>query len=692
MTGLDLIVEVGTEEIPAWYISPALEAMKERLTKTLADNRLTHGAMKTWATPRRLAFGLWNLLEKQPDAVIEVTGPPVKAAYDQNGQPTRAAEGFAKSQGVAVDALTTVETPKGRYLAVRKESPGRPASEILSEIMPGLILGLPFPKSMRWGKGEVVFVRPIHWVLAVLGGEVLPFSLGKIKASNISRGHRFLNPDPIEINSPDDYETSLAKVNIIVSEELRIQMTRDEIARVTAESGEKLRVLPDEQLILEVSNLVEQPTAVLGGFDSSFLRLPGDILITAMREHQRYFALADEKGDLAPHFIAINNTRARVMNVVCRGHERVLRARLDDARFYYEEDRKTTLASKAEELKKVVYHTLLGTSWEKVERVIAMAEYTAGLLEPEAKDAVVRAAMLAKCDLVSGVVGEFPSLQGIMGRAYALADGEPEEAAEAVYEHYLPIKAGGDLPKTKAGAVLAIADKIETICGCFGVGLIPTGAADPYALRRQALGVINILLDRGYRIDLELLIDQALKGLKPILRRTEEETKADVLEFFRLRLKNQLTSQGASPDGAEAVLALFYKDVAAASARVWALEQVKARADFADLAAAFKRVVNIIRKFGAHDGYDPEKVVEDPEKTLSDAAAVLEAKAQDMVGTEDFTGLLAAIVELKPAVDSFFDKVLVDDPDPAIKANRLSLLTRVAKLFELVADFSKINA
>ncbi|MFH1139305.1 MAG: glycine--tRNA ligase subunit beta [Pseudomonadota bacterium] len=691
MTGLDLIVEVGTEEIPAGYIGPALEALEDRLKKSLAENRLTHGRLQVWATPRRLAVGLWDLLDRQPDAVIEVTGPPVRTAYDQNGQPTRAALGFAKSQGVDLDGLALVDTPKGQYLAARRQSPGRPAREVLTELLPGLILGLPFPKSMRWGKGELVFVRPIHWLLAVLGGQVLPMSLGEIKSSNTSRGHRFLAPKPVAINGPGEYEARLAEAQVTVSTELRLQMVRAEIARMKAEAGGDLTVLPDEDLVLEVANLVEQPIAVLGRFDSSFLALPGDILITAMREHQRYFALADARGGLAPYFIAINNTRARDMNVVRRGHERVLRARLDDARFYFEEDRKTTLESKGAQLEKVVYHTLLGTSSDKVRRVIDMTGYTADLLEPDSKPAATRAALLAKCDLVSGVVGQFPSLQGVMGRAYALADGEPEEVAAAIHEHYLPIRAGGDLPRTKAGAVLAMADKIETICGCFGVGLIPTGAADPYALRRQALGVINILLERGYRVDLGDLVDRALEGLKPWLKRTPDETKADVLEFFRLRLKNQLTAQGASPDGAEAVLALFHRDASAAAARVRALEQVKARADFADLAAAFKRVVNIIRKFGAHEGYDPARVVEEREKGLSDATGRVEEKAQDLVRADDFAGLLAEIVGLKPAVDDFFDQVLVDDPDPAVKANRLALLTRVAKLFELVADFSKIN-
>ena len=690
MSNFNLLVEIGTEEIPAGYLAPALEALEKRLASALENARLSHGRLAVWGTPRRLALAVWDLADQQPDTIKEVTGPPVHSAYDANGRPTKAAEGFARGQGVDVSDLIVLEAKKGQYLAVRREEKGRPAPEVLVEMLPPLILGLPFPKSMRWGRGAITFVRPIHWLLAILGDEVLPMSLGDIKADRFSHGHRFLHPDPVEINSPDEYEDKLAEAHVVASFERRRELVQQEIDRVS-NPGTGLKVIPDEDLVTEVANLVEEPVAILGGFDQSFLELPQDILITAMREHQRYFALADSHGRLAPHFIAINNTRARDMDVVTRGHERVIRARLDDARFYFKEDRKTPLEAKQEELKKVVFHTLLGTSWQKVERFSSVAEYLSGLLDPSVKTNLLRAAALCKCDLVTGVVQEFPALQGLMGREYALLDGEVEEVATAIAEHYLPNRAGGELPATSTGALLSLADKIDTITGCFSVGLVPTGAADPYALRRQSLGVINIILDRNYRLSLKAVIDHALAGLTPWLKKPREEALAEVVEFFRLRLKNQLTGQGASTDGAEAVLSLHHDDLVAAVARVSALEEVKARPDFADLAVAFKRVVNIIKKFGAQEGFDLKFVSAEQEKALSEAAAQVEKQAQELIKADDYTGLLTDIVGLKPAVDNFFDHVLVDDPDAAIKANRLALLTRVSRLFELVADFSIIT-
>lgn len=697
MSGLNLILEVGTEEIPAGYLGPALDALKERVGKGLSDHSLACDHITVWGTPRRIALAIEGLEEKQPDTVKEVTGPPIQAAYDSSGRPTKAAEGFARGQGLQLDQLHTVDTKKGKYLAAKIEVKGRPAADVLVEMLPQIISGLPFPKTMRWGRGEHVFVRPVHWLLAVLNGRVLPMSFGGMRAGKTSRGHRFHHPKEIEIQSPDEYPGKLLEAGVVVGFDKRVALVREEIDKVIESAREALVLIPDEELIEEVANLVEIPVATLGEFDRSFLELPAEVPITAMREHQRYFALTYDDGGLAPYFIAINNTRAKDLDVVRRGHERVLRARLEDAGFYFKEDTKTPLEAKQEELKKVVFHTLLGTSWEKVERFSRLAGYLADRLASQVNDDSVkahllRAAGLCKCDLVTGVVGEFPALQGIMGSKYALKDGEPPEVAQAIAEHYWPTRAGGDLPETQVGALLSMADKMDTICGCFGVGLIPTGAADPFALRRQSLGIMNIILDRGYRLDLPEFIDQALEGLTPWLTRPAREVKADVLEFFRLRLKNQLTGQNASTDVAEAVLSLHCEDIVPAVAKIWALEQVKARPDFEDLAEAFKRVVNIIRKFGAQDEFNEQGLVVQQERDLAEATAKVEKRIVSFVEAEDYTELLSAIVGLKPAVDSFFDNVLVDDPDPAVKKNRLALLTRVSQLFETVADFSKLSA
>ena len=689
MSGMNLIIEIGTEEIPASYLAPALEAFQQGLANSFINAPDGHDRLQTWGTPNRLALGAWGLVAEEEDRTEEVTGPPLDRAYDADGNPTKAAMGFAKGQGLDVAELTKNE--KGDRVLARKMVKGRTAREILIKAVPEIVLGLPFPKSMRWGEGEVTFVRPIHWILAVLDGEVLDFSIGRIKASNFSLGHRFLHPDTIEINSPDEYEDALKKAFVVVSGESRRQKVESEIARIIAEIPEDVQLLPDNGLVEEVTNLVEYPVAIGGQFDPSYLELPDQVCVTAMREHQRYFSLTRSSGELRPYFIAVNNIQARDMDLVKKGHERVLRARLDDARFHFNEDRKHTLASRREELKKVVFHSRLGTSWEKVNRTVQLAGYLGDLLAPELKNAVVRAAELSKCDLVTGLVTEFPSLQGTMGQIYAGLDGEAPEIALAISEHYLPNRAGGALPSSPVGALLSIAEKVESIVGCFSVGLVPTGAADPYALRRQALGVINIILDRKYRVSLADVVDQALRNLEKWRTRDEAEVKQDVIEFFRLRMKNQLTGQGASTDGAEAVLSLHHDDLVTVEARIWALEEIKNAPDFDDLAVAFKRVVNIIKKFGAGSGLDPDRFTHDEEKKLYQAYQQAASVSEGLTREHDYAGLIDKIVTLKPDVDRFFDEVLVDDPDPDLKNNRLALLNEVAGLFALIADFSKIS-
>ena len=692
MSTVDLILELGVEEIPASYFGPAISFLEEKLTKTLSDARLPFERYKIWGAPRRLGLGIWGLTAHQPDVEEEVVGPPLSAAYDGNGNPTKAATGFAGGQGVSVSDLKTVTTPKGQYLAVQKSVKGRKASEVLAEALPDILASLPFPKNMRWGTGEYTFVRPVHWLLAVMGGEVLPISFAGAKAGKVSYGHRFLHPGAVVITSPDEYEARLAEAHVQVDFEARRELVRKEIDRVTEENSTDLILVKDEELVEEVANLLEEPVAVLGHFDSHFLELPLAVATTAMKEHQRYFALTDDKGRLAPYFIAVNNTRARDMNVVRKGHERVLRARLEDARFYFTEDRKTRLADHAEELKGVVFHNLLGTSWQKVERFKALALHLASIVAPQHADKLGRAADLCKCDLVTGVVKEFPTLQGIMGREYALADGEDPEVAEAIREHYLPVRAGGELPSSTIGALLSVADKMDTICGCFSVGLIPSGAADPFALRRSALGIINIFLDRGWSLSLEPLIDKALEGLAEWAKRPAKETRAAVLEFFKIRLKNLMTGQGVSGDAAEAVLSLYDDQPVAAVLRARALENLKTQDGFKDLAQVFKRVVNIIKKFGARDDFDQwSRLALEPEKALLSRVETLERKTDSYLAAGDFDGLLNEIASLRGSVDHFFDEVLVDDPDPEIKEARIALLSRTGRIFELIADFSRIS-
>ncbi len=689
---LDFIFELGVEEIPAGYFAPAIRFLEERLTRTLAEAHLPFGRLKIWGAPRRLAFGLWDLAAQQPDLEEEVVGPPLSAAYDSNGNPTRAATGFAGGQGVPVSDLKTLTTPKGKYLAVKKTVKGRAADAILAEILPGLLAALPFPKNMRWGSGEHTFVRPVHWILAVLDGEVLPLAFRGAKSDQVSFGHRFLHPDAVIITSPSEYEIRLAEAHVQVDFVKRSELVRQEIERVTREHSVDLRLVEDEDLVEEVANLLEEPVAVLGHFDFHFLDLPLAVAITAMKDHQRYFALTNAKGRLAPYFIAVNNTRARDMDVVRKGHERVLRARLDDARFYYNEDRRTRLDARIEALKGVVFHSLMGTSWEKVERFKTLALQLADdQVGPSLKSKLERAADLCKCDLITGVVQEFPTLQGLMGREYALKDGEDPEVAEAIYEHYLPNRAGGALPVSTLGAILSVADKLDTICGCFAVGLVPTGAADPFALRRGALGVINIFLDRGWT-GLETLLDKSLEALAPWAKRPARETKAAVIEFFRVRLKSLLTGRGLSADTAEAVLGLYGHEPLATLLRAQALESLKTREGFRDLTQVFKRVVNIIKKFGLHENFTAwDRLTREAETALLSRVESLEHKSAGLIAGGDFDGLINEIADLRGPVDHFFEQVLVDDPDPLVKEARIALLSRLGRLFELVADFSRLN-
>jgi glycyl-tRNA synthetase beta chain len=689
----DLILELGVEEIPASYFGPAVAYIQERVARELKAAGLSYDALKVWAGPRRLALGLWGLPLRQPDVEEEITGPPLSAAFDANGLPTKAAVGFAKGQGVPVGDLFTQTTPKGPYLAVRKSRKGRPGAEVLAELAIALLANLPFPKVMRWGEGVHQFVRPVHWLLAVFGGEILPLSFAGAKAGKVSYGHRFLHSGPVVVTSPDEYVERLAETHVLADFEDRRATVKKEILRVTEEANSDLKVAADEELIDEVANLLEEPCAVLGRFDSQFLELPLAVCATAMKEHQRYFPITDGQGRQAPYFVAVNNTRAKNMETVTKGHERVLRARLEDARFYWLEDRKIKLSDRGEALKDVVFHQLLGSSWDKVQRFKTLALSLAAKTAPGQEEIVARAADLCKNDLVSGVVGEFPSLQGVMGREYALADGEKPEVAEAVREHYLPLRSGGELPSGLAGAALSVADKLDTIVGCFAVGLLPTGAADPFALRRQALGIIMIMIDRGWNWSLEPLIDRALAGLGQKAKRPAKEVKNDVLEFFKARLKSHILAQGVSADGAEAVLGLHGADPLAALGRATALEALKKREGFRDLAQTFKRVVNIIRKFGPRETLvKTELLGHEAEKALLAAVETLEEQSKAHLAQGDYAGLLDRIITLRKPVDAFFEQVLVDDPDPEIKNARVALLNRTSRLFELVADFSRVSS
>ena len=686
MSAKELFLEIGCEEIPAGFIPRAVAEMEAIITKELAVARLSFSGIKTLATPRRLALVVQGLPSVQPDAEITATGPSIKAAYDADGKPTRAAEGFARGQGVDVSALRTITTDKGEYLFVSKHAAGRPTHELLSEILPALVANIPFKKSMRWGDQDVRFARPIHWIVALFDGTVVPFSFGTIESGKISRGHRFMANTPFPVRDYASYLDECERHFVIPDPEKRKEIIRRETHRVAVASGGHL--LPDEELLEQVTYLVEYPSAVHGTFPAEFLKVPKEVLITSMRSHQRYFSIVDANGGLLPGFITINNTLTEDSSVVVKGNERVLRARLSDARFFFEEDQKVRLDDRVQALKKVVYQQKLGTSFEKMERFKLLAERLADQLCPAVKAQTARAAWLCKADLVSGMVGEFPEVQGIMGREYALLEGENADVANAIAEHYLPTQAGGELPASDSGAFVSIADKMDTICGCFGVGLIPTGAADPYALRRATIGIIAIILDKGYRLSLRGLIDDSLKLLAAKLTRPEEQVAGEVLEFFRARFVNLLGSSFPS-DAVEAAIAAGFDDLVDVKARVAALAEFKNHPDFEPLTTAFKRVGNIVKE-GVDAPVDPSLFQDVAENTLYEAIQSVKCTAAGMVSSGAWLDALTEIATLRGPVDLFFDKVMVMSEDQRVRSNRLALLTTIARLLSEIADFSRI--
>lgn len=685
----ELFLEIGTEEIPAGFLPSAMADLERLIRKEFETGRIGYEAVRTFATPRRLVLVVDGVAREQARQEITASGPSVKVAFDADGNPTKAALGFARSNGVEVADLERRQTDKGEYLFVSKVVEGRPTGELLPEMLPRLIDAIPFRKSMRWKDLDIRFARPVHWIVALFEGQVVPFAYGNLTSGNLSRGHRFMAPETFEVSGLDQYLAAAEEHFVIVDPARRRQLIAGQLQEVVARAGGRLN--PDDALLEEVTFLVEYPTAVMGGFETTYLQLPPELLITVMREHQRYFTVVDEKGKLLPRFITISNTRAEDPVVVQQGNERVLRARLSDAMFFWNEDRKVRLESRLDALKNVVYQAKLGTSYEKVMRFRTLAVELARDLAPEVVELTDRAALLAKCDLETGMVFEFTELQGVMGREYALLDGEDPRVARAIHEHYLPVQAGGELPGDDVGALVSIADKIDSICGCFGVGLVPTGTADPFALRRSAIGILNIILDRGYRLSLPALIRRSLALLGAKLTRPAAEVEAEVLEFFRLRFLNMLTSQGQPQDVVDAVLSAAFDDPADALQRIEGLAAFRKEGEFEALAVTFKRVVNIA-KGGVEVSVDAALFESECEQRLLDDLRRVSGRFEQFVTDGAYLDALRTVGELRAPVDALFEGVMVMAPDEAVKNNRLALLTGVARLFQGIADFSKIAA
>jgi len=685
----EFLFEIGTEEIPSGYIVPAVEALRETLAQRFGALNLPHGGIKTFSTPRRLAALVGGLPETQPKSVARAYGPPAKAAFAADGSPTKAAAGFAKGKGVDPSALRVGQTDRGEYVYVEIEQGGAGTAQLLAGLAPEIALNLPFPKSMRWGSSNLSFTRPIHWVLALFGGEVVNFDMGGIRAGNTTRGHRFLGAQAIEVSGGADYVAKL-KENFVIADlaerkEAVLQGARDAARRNGA------TLLEDGDLAETVACLTEWPVALWGSFDERFLALPRELLIASMKNHQKMFSVLDGGGALTNGFVGVSNMKAEDDAVVVAGYRRVLRARLADARFFFDEDRKRTLESFAEKLAGVVYQKKLGAVGEKIDRFTRLTGWLCDALELDIKEDALRVARLCKADLETLMVYEFPELQGVMGREYARLAGEKEAVYNGIRDHYLPRWSGDDSPRTDTGAVVGIADRIDTLAGCFGVGLVPTGAADPFALRRHALAIAQIIFDKRYSLGLGALIDAALAQLGDKLESPANDVKQQLLEFIEARLKNYWTGRDIPHDVAEATLAAGFDDLAVTKLRVEAMAELKKRDFFEPLAITFKRAGNITRDHRA-GAVDERLFQSDTERALHTAIGAITDEVNGLITDRKFLEALEKIASLRATVDRFFDEVMVMTEDAAVRENRLNLLCRLTALFGEIADFSRIVA
>jgi glycyl-tRNA synthetase beta chain len=704
----DFLFEIGCEEIPAGMILKASQELKALLEKYFSTNRLLDeksatDSIEAFGAPRRLTAIASNVRLKQEDVTREVTGPPKSVAYDNVGEPTRAAMSFAEKQGIPVSKLTIVNTPKGEYLAAKQIIIGRLASEILVEILPQVIQGISWPRSMYWtGAHGPRFIRPIRWIVALLDGKVVPFSFAGVEAGNHTEGHRFLGKSSIPLAGPREYEPRLKTNFVIARPDARRKKIESEIGAFEKRKG--MRAHEDKALLELVTYLNEYPTVISGDFDSAFLALPEEILITVMRGHQKYFGLESRSGELAPHFLAVINLASDPKGHVRAGHERVLRARFADAQFFWETDQKCRLADYLPKLAAVTYESRLGSYADKVERMRTIARwlaeqwFSAGVSHADVAGSD-RAAELAKCDLVTEMVREFTELQGIVGGLYARAQGEPEDIAWAIYDHYKPLGLDEPLPRNLTGCAVSLADKLDSVVACFSVGAIPTGSSDPFALRRAALGIIKIILESKLPMSLSAAVSAAAKALKehaPKIAVTEP-VERQVLEFLLERARFILRERrGFAYDEINAAFAAGADDLVDAVDRVAALQAIRNTKNFPPLAAAFKRIRNILEKSaGAGDKgqltVKPELLREPAERELYAAAQKIRDESTRKKKERKYRAALETISDLRPAVDQFFDKVLVMVEEPELRRNRIALLGTLLKEFSTIADFSELG-
>jgi glycyl-tRNA synthetase beta chain len=685
----DLLIEIGTEELPPKALKKLSDAFTAGVVEGLEKAELHHGKVHGYCSPRRLAVLVEHLDEAQKDRMAERRGPALTAAFDGDGNPTKATEGFARSCGVTVDQLESAETDKGAWLVFRNEQKGETTTALLPDIARVALDRLPIPKRMRWGNLSAEFVRPVHWVVLLFGNEVIDTEILSVRSGRETRGHRFHHPDPIFIGEPAAYAPLLeSEGRVIVDFDKRREAIRGLVMEVAAKKGGNAVI--DEDLLDEVTGLVEWPVAVIGSFETRFLEVPAEALISTMKANQKYFHLVDGSGKLMPNFITLANIESNQVEQVRAGNERVVRPRLSDADFFWNQDRKQPLATHMESLKSVVFQQKLGTLHDKSVRVSELAAHIAMQIGSDIKHAE-RAALLAKCDLMTAMVGEFPELQGIMGRYYATHDQEPSEVATALDEQYMPRFAGDQLPVSKTGQAVAIAEKLDTLVGIFGIGQLPSGDKDPFALRRAALGALRIIIERGLDLDLEALLRESVAILPNIGQ--ADEVVAQVFDFMMSRLRAYYQEAGVNPDTFEAVLAQRPTKPKDFDARVRAVTAFRALPEAASLAAANKRIANILKKSEETipASVNPTSLVEMAEKTLSAEVATMANNVAPLFAKRDYEAALKKLASLRPTVDSFFDAVMVNTDDRELRLNRLALLKQLSALFLEVADLSQLQ-
>ncbi len=682
----DLLFEIGTEEIPARFMAGALSQLENVAKNKLNDLRIGYREIQVLGTPRRLVLIARDVVEEQADKSSENKGPSIKIAFDANGIPTKAAQGFARGQGVDPSKLIV----KDGYVYALVHEVGKSVKTLLPDFLSNLIDSLNFPKNMRWANLDKKFVRPIRWLVALYGNEIIPFKIAEVSTSNVTRGHRFLSKGELTVNSVEDYFKILHENYVMVDQEVRRKVIRDQVEKIAINQGGTAAI--DEDLLEEVVYLVEYPTALCGQFEDKYLSLPPEAVITPMREHQRYFPVVSAEGKLLPVFITVRNGGSEHIDIVRHGNERVLKARLADAQFFFEEDKKIKLIDRLDKLKTIVFQEGLGTIYDKTLRIGHLALVISEVVAAENRGPIIeRSSKLAKADLVTGMVCEFTELQGTMGREYALLNGEEPEVAQAIFEHYLPRFAGDILPKSMVGRVISIADKLDNIAATFSRGLIPTGSQDPYALRRQALGIVNILIDAKYHISLNDMLTKTLN----LLGINESEQRGNLLieiqEFFRLRIKNVLGDENVRYDIIEAVMAVDVDDVYDTWLRAKAMAENSGSSELQKAVQAFTRVSNLAKN-ATIETIEKNLFTADEEHALFLAYEKAYRDINRMTITKDYSGILHVMLKMTQPIDEFFGAVMVMAEDVAIRNNRLALLKAIANLTVQLADLSKIVA